>query len=93
VIWPFYEGARCTQLAATVLLMNLCIVHGVTNGFEDEMFTILNTHLLPKENVLLRNYYAARSLTAKLGLSYHSIHACDKGCVLFWGKYAGKATT
>jgi hypothetical protein len=86
-IRPLYRGARCTQLAATILLMNLCTVHGVTNGFADEMFTILNAHMLPKENVLPKNYYAARSLTGKLGLSYNSIHACDKGCVLFRGEH------
>ena len=26
-----YEGARSSKLAATILLMNLCTVHGVTN--------------------------------------------------------------
>jgi hypothetical protein len=87
-IRPLYWGARCTKLAATILLMNLCTVHGVTNGFADEMFTILNAHMLPKENVLPKNYYAVRSLAGKLGLSYNSIHACDKGCVLFRGEHA-----
>ena len=87
-IRPLYRGASCTQLVATILLMNLCTVHGVTNGFIDEMFTILNAHLLPKENALPRNYYAARSLTTKLGLSYNNIHACDKGCMLFRGEHA-----
>jgi hypothetical protein len=86
-IRPLYRGAKCTQLAATILLMNLCTVHGVTNGFADELFTILNSHLPPTENVLPKNYYAARSLTAKLGLSYNSIHAYDKGCVLFRGEH------
>ena len=87
-IRPLYQGARCTQLAATILLMNLCTVHVVTNGFADEMFTILNSHLLPAENVLSKNYYANRSLIGKLDLSYNSIHACDKGCVLFCGQHA-----
>ena len=86
-IRPLYRGARCSQLAATILLMNLCIVHGVTNGFADEMFTILSAHLLPTENVLPKNYYAAKALTGKLGLSSNSIRACDKGCVLFRGQH------
>ena len=87
-IRPLYEGARSSQLAATILLMNLCTIHGVTNGFADEMFTILSAHLLPRGNVLPKNYYAAKSLTRKLGLSYNSIHACDKGCMLFRGQHA-----
>ena len=37
---------------------------------------------------LLKNVHAARSLTQKLRLSYNSIHACDKGCVLFRGEHA-----
>jgi hypothetical protein len=77
-IRPVYKGAKCMQVAATILLMNLCTIHGVTNGFADELFTILNSHLLPTENVLPKNYYAARPLTAKLGLSYNSIHAATK---------------
>ena len=86
-IWPLYGGAKYTQLAATILLMNLCIVHSATNGFADELFTILNSHLLFTENVLPKNYYNTRSLTAKLGLLYNNIHAYDKGYVLFKGKY------
>jgi hypothetical protein len=82
-ILPLYRGTRCIQLAATILLMNLCTVHGVTNGFADEMFTILNSHMFPLKNVLLKNYYRARSFTAKLGMLYNSIHACDRGCMLF----------
>ena len=86
-IRPLYRGAKCMQLATTILLMNLCTIHGVTNGFADELFTILNSHLLPTKNVLPKNYYIAWSLTTKLGLLYNSIHACDKGYVLFRDKH------
>jgi hypothetical protein len=68
--------------------MNLCTVHGVSNNFGDELFTILHRHLLREGNILPRNHYAAKSLTSKLDLTYTSIHACGKGCVLFKGEYA-----
>jgi hypothetical protein len=68
--------------------MNLCIVHGVSNNFADELFTILHRHFLPEGNRLPKNHYAAKSLTSKLGLTYISIQACGKGCVLFRGEYA-----
>jgi hypothetical protein len=87
-IQELYEGSRSTKLAATILLMNLYIVHGVSNNFADELFTILHRHLLPERNRLPKNQYAAKSLTSKLGLTYTSIHACGKGCVLFRGEYA-----
>jgi hypothetical protein len=83
-IQELYEGSRSTKLAATILLMNLCTVHRVSNNFADELFTILHRHLLPEGNNLPRNHYAAKSL----GLTYTSIHACGKGCVLFKGEYA-----
>jgi hypothetical protein len=87
-IQELYEGSRSTKLTATILLMNLCTVHGVSNNFADELFTILHHHLLPEGNRLPKNHYAAKSLTSKLGLTYTSIHACEKGCVLFRGEYA-----
>jgi hypothetical protein len=80
-IKPLYRGARCTELAATILLMNLCTVHGVSNSFVEELFSLMHSHLLPEENSLPKNYYAAKSLTGRLGLSYRTIHACRKGCI------------
>jgi hypothetical protein len=89
-IKSLYAGARSTKLAATVLLMNLCTVHGVSNCFVDELFTILQGHLLPEENCLPKNYYVVKTLTRNLGLSYNTIHACESGCVLFRGVHADK---
>jgi hypothetical protein len=86
-IHELYSGARYTKLAATILLQNLCTVHGVSNNFTDVLFTILHRHLLPEGNILPKNQYAAKSLTSTLGLSYNNIHACGKGYVLFRGEY------
>jgi hypothetical protein len=88
VIKPLYRGAKSTELAATILLMNLCTVHGVSNNFTEELFALLHSHLLPPGNSLPKNYYAAKSLTSKLGLSYRSIHAYEKGCILFRYKHS-----
>ena len=49
-ITVFYEGARCTKLATTILLHNICTIHRVNNSFTDEMFTILHAYILPKKN-------------------------------------------
>jgi hypothetical protein len=82
-IKPLYRGTKSTKLAATILLMNLCTIHGVSNNFTEELFALLHGHLLPPDNSLPKNYYVAKSLISKLGLSYCSIHACEKGCILF----------
>jgi hypothetical protein len=82
-----YSGAKSSKLASTILLLNLCPVHGVDNYFVDELFSILHGHILPDGNSLPQNHYAAKALTWQLGLAYNTIHACESGCVLFRGKY------
>ncbi len=82
-----YDGSRCSKLAATVLLMNLVTVHGVSNQCANELFSILHLHVLPENNTLPRTHHAAKSLTTKLGLTYNTIHACEHGCVLFRGPH------
>jgi hypothetical protein len=78
-----YASSKCTKLVATILFMNLCIIHGVNNKFSDEHFALVCHHLLPEPNYLATNYYVARALTHKLGLDYENIHACPKGRILF----------
>jgi hypothetical protein len=85
-----YSGAKSSTLAATILLLNLCTIHGVSNCFVDELFSILHGHILPEGNSLPRNHYAAKTLTRKLGLAYNTIHACQSGCVLFRGEHANE---
>jgi hypothetical protein len=82
-----YHGAKSSVLAATILIMTLCTVHGVSNKFADQLFTLFREHLLPSENMLPKNLYAAKGLISKLGLNYNTIHACQSGCVLFRGQY------
>ena len=82
-----YHGARSSVLAATILIMTLCTIHGVSNKFADQLFTLFREHLLPSENLLPKNYHAAKTLIQKLGLNYHTIHACQAGCVLFRGQF------
>jgi hypothetical protein len=83
-----YVGARSTKLAAIILVMNLCTVYGISNSFVDELFAILHTHILLEQNSLPKNYHVAKSLTRRLGLLYNSIHACERGCILFKGDLA-----
>ena len=84
-IQELYDGAKSSVLAATILIMTLCTIHGVSNKFADQVFALFRLHLHPGENRLPKNYHAAKSLIRKLGLNYHTIHACVGGCVLFRG--------
>ena len=82
-----YHRAKLSVLATTILIMTLCTIHGVSNKFADQLFTLFRNHLLPSEKQLPKNYYAAKALIRKLGLNYNPIHACQGGCVLFRGQY------
>jgi hypothetical protein len=85
-----YSGAKSSTLAATIILLNLCTIHGMSNCFVDELFSILHGHILPEGNSLPRNHYAAKTLTQKLGLAYNTIHACQSGYILFRGEHANE---
>jgi hypothetical protein len=55
-IKPLYRGAKCIELAGTILFMNLCTIHGVSYNFIHELFAILHDHLLPEDNCLRPRY-------------------------------------
>jgi len=75
-VHELYKGAKYTKLVATILLMNACTVHGVSNNFVDKLLILLQGHIFPQRNILPKNFYATRRLTAKLGLAYNtSMHA------------------
>jgi hypothetical protein len=59
----------------------------------DELFSILHGHILSENNSLPRNYYAAKTMTKKLGLGYNTINACESGCVLFRGEHTNETNT
>jgi hypothetical protein len=86
-ITPLYEGFVTSMLSATLLLLNLSTVHGVTHTFVDELFSLWQEELLPKNNKLPTTSYKAHKLIKTFGLCYDSIHTCVNGCVLFRGDY------
>jgi hypothetical protein len=84
---PLHKGAKSSMLATTLLLMNVCMVHGVSNKFVDELLALLHKHLLPLDNCLPPTMYAVKTLINKVELNYTNIHACVNGCVLFRKQY------
>lgn len=47
-IQELYGGAKSSVLAATLLIMTLCTIHGVSNKFADQLLIHIRLHLLPK---------------------------------------------
>jgi hypothetical protein len=66
---PLHKGAKSSMLAATLLLMNVCMVHGVSNKFVDKLLALLHKHLLSLDNFLPPTMYATKTLTCKVRLN------------------------
>jgi hypothetical protein len=73
---PVYQGARCSKFAATMTLVNMCIVHGCSNKFVHELFSLLHNFILPIHNCLSNSMYGAKTLCQRVGLEYKKFHAC-----------------
>ena len=85
---PLYTGSKCSVVSATIVIMNMCVVFGVSNNFTSELLRYLSEDLLPEGNKLPRSQYAAAKTIRKLGMNYNNIHACPDGCVLYDGDHA-----
>ena len=82
---PLYEGSSLSMLCATLLILNCCKTHGVSNMFMNELLMLLSMSILPVGNCLPKTEYEASKMLRKLGLAYKMIHACPRGCCLFKG--------
>ena len=82
---PLYEGSTLSMLCATLLIVNCCKTHGVSNTFMNELLMLLSMSILPQGNCLPKTEYEASKILRRLGLAYNMIHACPNGCCLFRG--------
>jgi hypothetical protein len=84
---PIYHGSSVSTISATIVLINMAVIHSVINAYVDELLKYLSTVLLPEENTLPKSHYEAKKLICKLGLQYNVIHTCPNKCVLYRGDY------
>ena len=67
---PVYEGMNVSIISATIVLVNMAVIHSVPNEYLNELLKYISTVLLPRGNKLPRNYYEAKNIIRKLGLNY-----------------------
>jgi hypothetical protein len=72
-----YSGINVSIVSTTIVLMNMAMVHGVSNSFMNELLEYLGSVLLP------RMHYEAKRLIQRLGLNYKIIDACWNRCILY----------
>jgi hypothetical protein len=80
---PLYDGLNISLISTTIVLVNMAVIHGVSNAYMDELLKYLGTVLLPSGNVLPQSHREAKKVIQKLGLNYEIIDCCSNGCVLY----------
>jgi hypothetical protein len=83
---PLFEAcnkSKNSHLLNVLMFFNVCIVHKVTNTFQDELFWLIGSKHFPKNNMIPKSKYEASKLVSNLNLHYTSIRACEQGCILY----------
>ena len=80
---PVYDGMNVSIISATIVLINMAVIHSILNEYLNELLKYLSIVFLPRGNKLPRNYFEAKNIIKKLGLNYKQIHACPSRCVLY----------
>jgi hypothetical protein len=81
---PIHEGVNISTISATIVLINMVVIHKVSNVYMNELLQYLSAFLLPLGNRLPKSHNEARNMIKKLGLNYSIIPCCPNGYVLFW---------
>ena len=85
---PLFCGSRLSRLDTTLMFLNVCRTHKVSNACINELLNLLSKVILPSPNSLPANEGAASNMLSRLGLRYDAIDACKNGCILFRREYA-----
>ncbi|WMV24332.1 hypothetical protein MTR67_017717 [Solanum verrucosum] len=80
---PLCEGSPHSALSVAVRLMKIKSDWNVPNAAMDSMVDLLGELVNPEFNIP-KNFYQAKRLVSKLGLTYDRIYCCVNGCMLFY---------
>jgi hypothetical protein len=85
---PLFEGSGLNILIGTLMISNTSATHKCTNGFVDELWSLLCNSIFLKLHNLPKSHYEAKSLISNLGLGHNTIHACENCCVFFCNEHS-----
>ncbi|XP_019246481.1 PREDICTED: uncharacterized protein LOC109226136 [Nicotiana attenuata] len=80
---PFYEGSVHSKLSVAVRLLSIKSDSSISQAGMDSIIGLMN-ELNPSNIDLPKDFYTAKKLVSKLGLSSERIDCCEKGCMLFY---------
>ncbi|XP_057426300.1 uncharacterized protein LOC130719704 [Lotus japonicus] len=81
---PLWSGCtNHTELFTVVRLLTIKSDGNISQrSFNEYMALMKETH--PEGNIIPEDYYRAKKIVSKLGLTAKKIDCCDKGCMLFY---------
>ncbi|XP_060210890.1 uncharacterized protein LOC132637885 [Lycium barbarum] len=80
---PLKDGSPHSQLSVAVRLLSIKADNNVSEGAMDSFIDLIH-ELLDSTLEILDNYYKAKTLVSKLGLSSVRIDYCENGCMLYY---------
>ncbi|XP_019240825.1 PREDICTED: uncharacterized protein LOC109220814 [Nicotiana attenuata] len=80
---PLYEGSMHSKLSVAVRLLSIKSDSSISQAGIDSIICLMN-ELNPNKIDLPKDFYTAKKLVSKLGLSSERIDCCEKGCMLFY---------
>ncbi|KAM3344018.1 hypothetical protein P3S68_026109 [Capsicum galapagoense] len=81
--WPLYEGIPHSELCIAIRLLSIKSDWNVLQGAMDAVIDLM--HELVDPNLEIPdNFYKAKRLVSKLGLSSMRIDCCENGCMLYY---------
>ncbi|XP_009611817.2 uncharacterized protein [Nicotiana tomentosiformis] len=80
---PLYEGSVHSKLSVAVRLLQIKSDSFITQSGMNSIIGLMN-ELNPSNIYLPKDFYTAKKLVSKLGLSSERIHCCENGCMLFY---------
>ena len=84
---PMFLEKSVSIVSAIIVIINMVVVHGISNFYVVELLTYLSIVLMSGGNHLPNTHYEAKKLIHKMGMNYKIIHACPNRCILFRGQY------
>ncbi|XP_016434597.1 uncharacterized protein LOC107760959 [Nicotiana tabacum] len=80
---PLYEGSMHSKLSVVVRLLSIKSYSSISQAGMDSIIGLVNELNMNKID-LPKDFYTAKKLVSKLGLSSERIDCCEKGCMLFY---------
>ncbi|XP_019266286.1 PREDICTED: uncharacterized protein LOC109243756 [Nicotiana attenuata] len=80
---PLYEGSIHSKLSVAVRLLSIKSDSSISQAGMDSIIDLMN-ELNPNKIDLPKDFYTAKKLVSKLGLSSERIECSEKGCMLFY---------